>query len=81
LFQSFSLSDLNRVKDNNKWLSDTHVTFSLMFAIEPRSPYYFEETYSCHQGQLPRKLEQKYLGKRQNQAVGHGILVSAGQQP
>jgi hypothetical protein len=66
LFQTFSLSDLNRLKDNSKWLTDTHVTFALMFVIEPHSLYYFEETYSCQQGQLPRKLEQKYLGKPQN---------------
>jgi hypothetical protein len=31
-FPSFSLGDLERMKDTDKWLSDSHVAFSLMFA-------------------------------------------------
>jgi hypothetical protein len=30
---SFSLSDLERMKNTNKWLSDAHVTFCLMFVL------------------------------------------------
>jgi hypothetical protein len=35
-FPTFSLDDLERVKDTDKWLSDTHVAFSLMFG-----PFFF----------------------------------------
>ena len=30
LFSSFSSVDLERLKDDKKWLSDTHVTFALL---------------------------------------------------
>jgi hypothetical protein len=32
-FTSFSLSDLKRMKDTDKWLSDSHVNFILMFVL------------------------------------------------
>jgi hypothetical protein len=31
-FPTFSLGDLERIKDTEKWLSDSHVAFSLMLA-------------------------------------------------
>jgi len=34
-FQSFSTSDLTRLKNNNEWLSDSHVTFSLQYVHFP----------------------------------------------
>ena len=32
-FTSFSLSDLKRMKETDKWLSDSHVNFILMFVL------------------------------------------------
>ena len=32
-FESFSLQDLERLKDDNKWLSDSHVTLILLFVL------------------------------------------------
>lgn len=31
MFQSFSLTDLERLKSNDKWLTDSHVTFGLLY--------------------------------------------------
>ena len=31
LFQYFSLSDLQRLKNDDKWLTDSHVTFGLLY--------------------------------------------------
>lgn len=32
-FPSFSSTDLERLKDNSKWLTDSHVTFCLLFVF------------------------------------------------
>ena len=78
-FLSFLLSGLERMKDTNKWLSDSHVTFSLMFVLSffVSSLSYSNDTQRLFLQLLP----EKYLGKPENPAVGHSILAAAVRRP
>jgi len=72
-FQSFSTSDLTRLKNNNEWLSDSHVTFSLQFVD-------FSIALSLSQwkqGLFSRLWGEKYMGKSEDPAFWHHILDTA----
>jgi hypothetical protein len=69
--QSFSPSDLDRLKNEEKWLSDSHITFALQYV-----PFFFSV--------ISRKLEMfqtffstKYSAGSEDPAFGHNILVKA----
>jgi len=46
LFQCFSLADLERLKSNGEWLTDSHITFSLLF-VHRLFPHQSLKTFSC----------------------------------
>jgi len=67
-FQPFSLTDLGRLKNNDKWLTDTHVTFSLLFV-----PIFFCRLYLINFLIFARDSYQKY--SLQNIWGNHQITV------
>lgn len=72
-FPTLSRSDVERMKGDDTWLSDSHVCFSLMFVPSILSCLDLKET----QGLLCRLHPEKDLGKCQNSPLGHRILASA----
>jgi hypothetical protein len=71
-FQSFSLSDLERLKNDKKWLSDSHLTLSLLFVLFPF--VYFVSISTIKQGLFSRLCPTKYLGEPEDPPFGHNIL-------
>jgi hypothetical protein len=65
--------DLERLKDDEEWLSDTHVVFGLLFVHRLFFNFF---SFSTEQGLFSGLCSAQYLGGSENQALGHKRLAN-----